>query len=169
MAHNISIPRYYITKADNKRMKEFENISGDSRYQLINQFVRGLLSKHRDYYVSLAKMDRESRGITPQAWIETIMSEGYEGLPPCREPISPPIESDPLFKIELPDKCLQMCGNYIKLSQQNCLLFKTMVYYSPDGTIAKTIGRIIREHVERTWYKIYYPQVKAANSSDWLE
>lgn len=169
MAHNIRIPRYYITKIDNKRMREFEAISGDSRYQLINQFIRGLLSKHRDYYVLLAKMDREARGISPQKWIDIIMSEGYEGLPPYQEVVSPPLEADPLFRIELPDNALQMCGNYVKLSQQNCLLFKTLVHYSPEGTMAKAVGKIIREHVDRTWYKIYYPQVKAADSSDWLE
>ena len=168
MSHNLRIPRYYITKADDKRMSEFEAISGDSRYQLINQFIRGLLTKHRDYYVCLAKMDREARELDPQRWIDIIMAEGYEGLPPYRKPISPPVEADPLLKIDLPDNCMQMFGNYVKLSQQNYLLVKTLVHYSPEGSLAKSVGRIIREHIDRSWYKIYYPQVKAADSSTWL-
>lgn len=169
MAHRFNISRYYITSEDDRRMSKFEAISGDRRYPLIGQYIRGFMARHRPYYIELARYDVKARGMIPHEWAAIVLKEGYKGLPPYLDPeYKPDTSCDPLANVELPDDCLSKTGNYIPLTRQNYILMQTLFHYG-EGTQGRLIGLIIREHISRNWKNLYNEQIVANSSYEWLE
>ncbi|WP_245912370.1 hypothetical protein [Brunnivagina elsteri] len=47
------------------------------------------------------------------------------------------------------------------------VLLKIVVYYDRDGAIG-FVSRIVKEHLDRNWDKLYAPQVEAENFETWI-
>lgn len=149
-------------------MTLFERASGDRRYPLIGQYIRGFMSKHRPYYIELARNDVKARGMNPHDWAATVIHGGYKDLPPYLDPeYQADTSADPLARVKLADDCLSKVGNYIMLTRQNYILMQTLFHYGGDKQ-AKLIGLIIREHIERNWRDLYNEQLIANSNYDWL-
>jgi len=169
MAYQFSLSYYYITEQHDKQLDSFSEASGDSRQDLINQYVRGWLGRNRSYYETLARLDLNKREINIDDWIETVVTQGFEALPDYKNSISDgEIPSNPLGHIILPAKMDRRDINYIFLTKQNYILLRTAIYY--DGSkIAQYLSRIIYEHLQRNWELLYAPQVAAETSNNWLK
>jgi hypothetical protein len=164
-----NLSRYYITEENDKRLLEFSKASGDTRQTLIMQFTRGWLGRHRDYFISLAKLDYSKRGMTHDGWALIVVDKGFDGLPDYKSIIEegemPSANSLP--RVVLPTGMIEKSINYINLSRQNYILLRTAIYFD-GGSIATYISKIIHEHLERNWHKLYVPQMEAENSNQWL-
>lgn len=165
MAEKFTLTYYYISPQDLKRIEEFKNCAGDSEKTLITQYVRGWLSKNRDYYLDLARMDAEARGISFRHWGETVVSEGVEALPPYQKEIQE-IPPNPLGTIALTPDAIRKGINYILLGKQNIALLRVGILYDRDNSIG-FVSRIIKEHLSRNWEKLYLPQVEAEDFENW--
>lgn len=165
MAEKFTLTYYYISPQDLKRIEDFKNCSGDSEKTLITQYVRGWLSKNRDYYLDLAQRDAEARGISFRQWGETTVLKGVEALPPYQKEI-PEIPPNPLGHISLTPDAIRKGINYILLGKQNIALLRVAVLYDRDNSIG-FVSRIIKEHLSRNWEKLYFPQVEAEIFENW--
>lgn len=168
MAHQFSLSYYYITEQDDKRLSLFSEASGDSRQTLITQYVRGWLGRNRSYYIGLAALDLAKRGIDAQKWVETVVNEGFDALPPYKVPIADgEVAQNPLSHIVLPSNMVRRDINYIPLTKQNYVLLRTAIYFD-TSKIAQYISKIIYEQLSRNWDELYATQVAAENNNDWL-
>lgn len=165
MAERFTLTYYYVSPQDSKRIEEFKNCSGDSEKTLITQYVRGWFSRNRDYYLNLARMDAEARGISFRKWGETVVREGVEALPDYQQEIKD-IPSNPLRDVALSPDVIRKGINYIALGSQNLALLRVGILYDRDNAIG-FVSRIVKEHLARNWDKLYAPQVEAENFENW--
>jgi hypothetical protein len=165
MAERFIISYYYVSPQDFERIEAFRDCSGDSEKTLITQFVRGWLGRNRDYYLDLARKDAIAREISFQEWGKTVISEGIEFLPPYKQELNN-ISPSPLREITLTPSAERKALNYISLGKQNLALLRVGVHYDRDNAIG-FVSRIVKEHLDRNWEKLYAPQVKAENFTHW--
>jgi hypothetical protein len=165
MTEKFTLTYYYISPQDSERIEQFKSCSGDSEKILVTQYVRGWLGRNRDYYLDLARMDAEARGIPFREWGETVVNKGVEALPGYKKEIGD-IPPNPLRDIALSPDVIRKGINYIALGKQNLALLKVGVLYDRDNAIG-FISRIIKEHLTRNWEKLYLPQVEAENFENW--
>lgn len=170
MAYRFPMTYYYINPENHERLTAFREASGDSEKTLITQYVRGWLGRNRRYYTDLAKMDIGKREIDEDKWVQTIVEEGVEALPPHKQAISASdIPTNPLAHIILPaNNMVQRWLNYIELGKQNIALLRIAILYD-GGSVTKFISRIVQEHIDRNWDNLYADQVAAEHSNDWLK
>lgn len=165
MPERFSLSYYYISPQDFKRIEAFKRCSGDSEKILVTQYVRGWLGKNRDYYLNLARMDAQARGLSFREWGETVVSKGTEGLSGYKKDIGD-IPPNPLRDITLTPDAIRRGINYIELGKQNLALLRTGSLYIGDNAIG-FVSRIIKEHLARNWEKLYLPQVEAEDFENW--
>jgi hypothetical protein len=165
MAERFTLTYYYVSPQDSKRIEDFKNCSGDSEKTLITQYVRGWLSRNRDYYLNLARMDAEARGISFRKWGKTVVKEGIEALPDYQQEIKD-IPPNPLRDVALSPDVIRKGINYIALGSQNLALLRVGILYDRDNSIG-FVSRIVKEHLARNWDKLYAPQVEAENFENW--
>lgn len=165
MAERFTLTYYYVSPQDSKKIEDFKDCSGDSEKTLITQYVRGWLSKNRDYYLNLARMDAEVRGIPFRKWGETVVREGIEALPDYQQEIKD-IPPNPLRDIALSPDAIRKGINYIALGSQNLALLRVGILYDRDNAIG-FVSRIVKEHLARNWDKLYASQVEAENFENW--
>ncbi|MDF5732255.1 MAG: transposase [Rhizonema sp. PD38] len=169
MPHRYQLAYYYTTPLDSKRIDDFKLASGDSDKILATQFVRGWLGRNREYYLDLAEFDALSRGITDfSEWAKIIVEQGTESLPPYIREIqdNPLISKNPLRDIALPPDVEKRNINYIELGTQNLALLRVAIHYDRDSAVS-FVSRIIREHFQRNWEKLYMSQVEAEDYKNW--
>lgn len=160
---------YYVTPEDSKHIDTFKEVSGDSDKVLVTQFTRGWIAKNRDYYLDLAEFDALNRGMGDfSQWVEIVVEQGVEKLPPYIRQIqnNSLLEANPLRTIALPPDAERRSINYIELGTQNYALLKIAIHYDRDSAIG-FVSRIIREHFQRNWEKLYAPQVAAEDYKNW--
>lgn len=165
MVQKYLLAYYYATPQDIERIDAFRELSGDSEKNLITQYVRGWIGRNRDYYSQLARMDASARGMSFREWGETVVKEGIESLPPYKQEIKD-IPPNPLRDIALPPSVERKPLNYISLGTQNLALLKVAIHYDRDNAIG-FVSRIVKEHLDRNWEKLYAPQVEAENFENW--
>lgn len=165
MARKFLLAYYYLSPHDAERMEAFKSLSGDSEKGLIAQYVRGWIGRKRDYYLDIARKDAIAREISFQQWGETVVEEGIENLPPYKQEIKD-ISPNPLRDVALSPDVLRRPLNYISLGTQNLALLKVGIHYDRDNAIG-FVSRIVKEHLDRNWDKLYAPQVDAEDFSNW--
>lgn len=166
MAERFILNYYYVSPQDSKRIEQFSKCSGDSEKTLVTQFVRGWLSKNRDYYLTLSHLDAEARGISFQQWGQIVVGEGMESksLPDYQQPVNAP--PNPLQHVTVASDAIRNRINYISLGMQNLALLRIGIHYDRDSAIG-FVSRIVREHLDRNWDKLYAPQVEAEDFNNW--
>ena len=165
MAHKYLLAYYYTSPQDAERIDAFRNLSGDSEKNLITQFVRGWIGRNRECYLNLAKFDAEKREISFRQWAEIVVMEGVEALPPYKHEVRD-IPENPLKDVVLSPDLVKRGINYIMLGTQNLALLKNAIHYDRDNAVG-FVSRIIKEHLDRNWVKLYLPQVEAENFETW--
>lgn len=164
VARKFLIAYYYVSPPDWERIEAFRTLSGDSEKNLITQYVRGWIGRNRDYYLDLARRDAVARGIPFQQWGETVVESSIDELPPYQQEIS--IAPNPLRDIALSPEPLRRPLNYILLGTQNLALLKIGIHHDRDNAIG-FVSRIVKEHLDRNWDKLYASQVAAENFENW--
>jgi hypothetical protein len=157
---------YYVSPQDAEKMEAFRKLSGDAETTLITQYVRGWIGRNRDYYLQLARTDAAARETSFSHWGETVYKEGIEALPPYKKDIGN-IPPNPLRDVALPPNVIKKQVSPIYLGTQNLVLLKVGIYYDRDSSVG-FVSRIIQEHLDRNWDKLYLPQVLAENFSNWV-
>jgi hypothetical protein len=165
MAERFIISYYYASPQDFGRINAFRECSGDSEKALITQYVRGWIGRNRDYYLDLARKDAAAREISFPEWGEIVVAQGIEALPPYQQELSN-IPPSPLRDVALTPSAERKTLNYISLGKQNLALLKVGVHYDRDNTIG-FVSRIVKEHLDRNWEKLYASQVEAENFKNW--
>jgi hypothetical protein len=165
MAQKFLIAYYYVSPQDAERIEAFKTLSGDSEKNLITQYVRGWIGRNRDYYLKLARMDAEARGMSFRQWGEIVVGDGIEALPPYKLEIKN-IPPNPLQNIVLSPDTIRKAINYITLGVQNLALLRVAIHYDRDNAIG-FVSRIVKEQLDRNWDKLYAPQVEAENFENW--
>ena len=168
MPKRLSLTYYFVSQENDKRLRLFMNASGDSLKTLVQQYIRGWISRNRQIYMALARYDAERREISLPFWARTIAEEGIHALPPPKKQIDFSI-INPLIHItrpELSHGAIKHTLNYVNLSTQNLILFKIANYYDQDSAIG-FVSRIIQEHLDRNWDKLYQPQVNFESFDNW--
>jgi hypothetical protein len=165
VAEKFIISYYYVSSQDSERIEAFRECSGDSEKTLITQYVRGWIAKHRDYYLDLARQDAVAREIPFQQWGEIVVQKGIEALPPYQQELKS-IPPSPLRDITLAPSAERKALNYISLGKQNLALLRVGIHYDRDNAIG-FVSRIVKEHLDRNWEKLYAPQVEAENFENW--
>lgn len=165
MVWRFTVTYYYVSPQDGSRIEAFRDLSGDSEKSLITQFVRGWIGRNRDYYLDLAKKDAAARGIPFTMWGEIVVKEGIEALPNYKQEIKD-IPPNPLRDVAVSPDAIRKGINYIALGTQNLALLRVGILYDRDNAIG-FISRIVKEHLDRNWDKLYAPQVEAENFENW--
>jgi hypothetical protein len=165
MAERFQIAYYYISPYNADRIKAFLDLSGDSEKSLITQFVRGWIGRNREYCLDLARRDADARGIGFRQWGETVFKEGIEALPDYQKELGD-VPSNPLRDVALTPDTVRRPLNYITLGVQNICLLRVAILYDRDNAIGY-ISRIVKEHLDRNWEKLYASQVDAENFENW--
>jgi hypothetical protein len=164
VAQKFLIAYYYASPHDWERIEAFRALSGDSEKNLITQYVRGWLGKNRDYYLELAQRDAIARNLSFRAWGETVVRFGVDELPPYQEEISIPL--NPLRDVTLSSDTIRRPLNYILLGTQNLALLRIGIHHDRDTAIG-FVSRIVKEHLDRNWDRLYAPQVEAEDFETW--
>lgn len=170
-AQTFSASYYYASPEDHEKIQLFLKVSGDSESGLINQYTRGFIGIYREnYFKELAKLDAWARKLSSEEWVDIILASGMEGMPEYRRKIDiNQIPRNPLTLINSPssETRLRRSLNGLKLSAQNKAYLLLGNYYDKDST-SGYLSRIVKEHLERNWQKLYVPQVEAAQSKVWF-
>jgi hypothetical protein len=168
MAHKYLLSYYYVSPQDAERIDTFREVSGDTEKTLVTQFTRGWIARNRDYYLKLARFDADKREISFREWAEIIVLQGVEALPPYRYELKD-IPENPLKDVVLPpsSELIRRGINYITLGTQNLALLKVAIHYDRDNAVG-FVSRIVKEHFDRNWDKLYLPQVEAENFENWI-
>ncbi len=135
----------------------------------MTQFVRGWIGRNRDYYLDLAEFDALNRGIVDfSEWAQIIVEKGVEGLPPYIKEVMGDelLAANPLRSIALPPDADKRNINYIELGTQNLALLRIAIHYDRDSAVG-FVSRVIREHFQRNWDKVYASQVAAEDYKNW--
>jgi hypothetical protein len=164
VAQKFLIAYYYVSPNDWEKIEGFRALSGDSEKNLITQYVRGWIGRNRDYYLDLARRDGAARGISFRQWGEIVVQSGVDELPPYQKEINIPI--NPLRDVVLLPETIRRPLNYILLGTQNLALLKIAIHHDRDNAIG-FVSRIVKEHLDRNWTKLYAPQVEAENFENW--
>lgn len=165
MAERFIISYYYVSPQDSEKIAAFRECSGDSEKTLITQYVRGWIGRNRDYYLDLARKDAAARKISFQHWGETVVQQGIEALPPYQQELTN-ISPSPLRDVALAPSAERKALNYLSLGKQNLALLRVGVHYDRDNAIG-FVSRIVKEHLDRNWDKLYASQVEAENFENW--
>jgi len=165
VAERFIISYYYVSPQDAERIDAFRECSGDSEKTLITQYVRGWIGRNRDYYIDLARQDAVAREMPFQKWGEIVVEKGIEALPPYQKELKG-IPPSPLRDVVLPPSAERKALNYISLGKQNLALLRVGIHYDRDNAIG-FVSRIVKEHLDRNWEKLYAPQVEAENFDNW--
>lgn len=165
MAERFIISYYYVSSQDFERIAAFRECSGDSEKTLITQYVREWIGRNREYYLDLAHKDATAREISFQQWGETVVQKGIEALPTHQQELVN-IPPSPLRDVTLSPSAERKALNYVVLGKQNLALLRVGVYYDRDNAIG-FVSRIVKEHLDRNWSKIYASQVEAENFENW--
>ncbi len=165
MVWKFTLAYYYATPQDTERIAAFRKLSGDSEKSLITQFVRGWIGRNREYYLELARNDAIARGISFREWGETVVTKGVEDLPPYQQEIKN-VPPNPLREVVITPDAIRNPINYISLGTQNLAFLRVAVLYDRDSSI-NFVSRIVKEHLDRNWEKLYLPQVEAENFENW--
>jgi hypothetical protein len=165
MAERFTLTYYYVSPQDALRIEAFKNCVGDSEKTLVTQYVRGWLSRNRDYYLDLARLDAHARGLSFRDWGEIITAQGIETLPAYQQELKD-IPPSPLRDIVMSPDAIRKPINYITLGLQNLALLRVAIHYDRDNAIG-FVSRIIKEHLDRNWDKLYAPQIEADNFDNW--
>lgn len=165
MVWRFNVTYYYVSPQDAARIEAFRDLSGDSEKGLITQFVRGWIGRNREYYLDLAKGDAVAREIPFRQWGEIVVREGIEALPDYKKEIKN-IPPNPLQNVALSPDTTRKGINYIALGTQNLALLRVGILYDRDNAIG-FISRIIKEHLDRNWDRLYASQVEAENFENW--
>lgn len=171
VAQTFSASYYYASPEDHEKIQLFLKVSGDSESGLVNQYTRGFIGIHREsYFKPLAKLDAWARGLTSEEWVSIILTSGMEGMPGYQREIDiNQMPHNPLTLVNVPpqETRLRRSLNGLKLSAQNKAYLLLGNYYDKDST-SGYLSRIVKEHLERNWQKLYVPQVEAAQSKTWF-
>jgi hypothetical protein len=165
MAERFIISYYYVSPQDAERIDAFRECSGDSEKTLITQYVRGWIGRNRDYYLDLARKDAAAREISFREWGEIVVNQGIETLPVYKQELNK-IPPSPLRDVVLPPSAERKALNYISLGKQNLALLRVGVHYDRDNAIG-FVSRIVKEHLDQNWEKLYASQVEAENFEHW--
>lgn len=166
MAHKFYISYYYVSPQDAERIDTFRQVSGDTEKTLITQFTRGFIGIHRPKYLQLARFDAQMREMSFREWGEIVVAEGMEALPPYRCELKD-IPENPLKDVALsPTELVRRGINHIMLGTQNLALLRVGIHYDRDNSIGY-ISRIVKEHFDRQWEKLYLPQIQAESFENW--
>ena len=168
MPRRLSLTYYFVSQESDERLKLFSAVSGDSLKTLVQQYVRGWISRNRQTYMELANYDAKRREIPLSLWASVVAEEGVHALPPPNKKISFNV-INPLAHVmrpELSHGAVKHTLNYINLSTQNLILFKIANHYDQDSAIG-FVSRIIQEHLDRNWDNLYQPQVDFENWESW--
>lgn len=165
MVYRYLLAYYYISPQNDERLKAFRSVSGDTEKGLITQFVRGWIGRHRDYYLELARSDAIARSISFQEWGKTVVTQGVEALSDYSKEIKE-IPSNPLRDVALSPDVIRKHINQLSLGAQNLALLRVAILYDRDNAIG-FVSRIVKEHLDRNWEKLYLPQVEAENFENW--
>lgn len=165
MAERFIISYYYVSPQDAERIDAFRECSGDSEKTLITQYVRGWIGQNRDYYLDLARKDAAAREISFRDWGEIVVSQGIEALPPYKQELSS-IPPSLLRDVAIAPSAERKALNYISLGKQNLALLRVGVHYDRDNAIG-FVSRIVKEHLDQNWEKLYAFQVKAEDFENW--
>lgn len=166
MAKKYALSYYYVTPEDLERIKTFMAVSADTEKALVTQFVRGWISKNREYYLDLARRDSKAREITLSQWAETVYHRGFDALPDYRRDVGE-IAPNPLRDVVLPPNVQRRQLSNISLGAQNYCFFLLAVNYDREGVVG-FISRVVREHIQRNWDTLYAPQIAAENFENWI-
>lgn len=166
MTERFQISYYYASPQNVERIKAFLDLSGDSEKGLITQFVRGWIGRNRDYCLNLARIDSESRGLSFREWGETVFFRGVEALPNYIREVGSDIPLNPLRDVALTPDSIRRPVNYITLGVQNTCLLRVAILYDRDNTVGY-VSRIVKEHLDRNWEKLYASQVEAEDFDNW--
>ena len=165
-ANRFKFSYYYVTEEDYKKISNFKIASGDTEKDLVNQYVRGWISRNRQYYSDLAKHDAKCRGMSYADWAQIVYFKGMKALPEYIQALGS-IPTDPLLNIPLyPDVSQKRVINYITLAKENLIFLKVGIYYDGDNPVSY-ISRIVKEHLQRNWEKLYAPQIAAEDLTRW--
>jgi hypothetical protein len=89
-----------------------------------------------------------------------------EALPPYKCELLN-IPENPLKDVALAPTELTRRGiNHIMLGTQNLALLRVGIHYDRDNSIGY-VSRIVKEHFDRQWDKLYLPQVQAESFENW--
>lgn len=168
MTRRLSLTYYFVSKQNDERLHSFMAVSGDSLKILVQQYVRGWLSRNREIYMELAHYDAERRNLKFPTWASMVVEGGMHVLPQPVKEIDFTVVN-PLANVVRPEPsngAVKHTLNYINLATQNLILFKVANYYDQDSQIG-FISRIIQEHLDRNWEKLYQPQIDAERFENW--
>lgn len=165
VVYRLPIAYYYSTPGDKARMQAFKAVSGDSETVLVMQFVRGWIGRNREYYWDLAKLDARTRKLDMTEWGRIVLDGGMDALPAYQESL-PNIPPDPLQHVTLPPTVERRPMTHIKLGNQNAALVKVGAFYANDAVV-QFISRIVYEHLQRNWERLYKQQIEMDNLQNW--
>lgn len=168
MPRRLSLTYYFVSQQNDEKLNLFMAASGDSRKNLVQQYVRGWLSRNRETYMELARYDAQRRGLELPTWASMVAKEGMHVLPEPVKEIDFAV-TNPLSNVVRPEPsngAVKHTINYINLATQNLVLFKVANYYDQDSVIG-FVSRIIQEHLDRNWGKLYQPQIDFENFENW--
>ncbi|MGG6267146.1 hypothetical protein ACQ4M3_13340 [Leptolyngbya sp. AN03gr2] len=159
---------YYVSTQDMERIDKFRVCTGDSEKTLITQYIRGWISRNRDYYLNLARLDAKARGISFREWGETVVAKRIDDLPKYLDEKMPkPDEENPLRGIQIDPDAIRKPINYVWLARQNLALLKVGIHYDGDSAV-RFVSRIVKEHLATNWDKKYQSQVDANDFANWI-
>jgi hypothetical protein len=157
---------YYVSPQDAEKIEAFKKVSFDTETTLITQYIRGWIGRNRDYYLQLARLDATAREISFRQLGEIVYSSGVEALPPYKKDIEN-VPSSPLREVVLAPNVIKRKVSPIGLGVQNLVLLKIGIYYDREDKVG-FVSRIVKEHLDRNWDKLYASQVAAENFENWV-
>lgn len=165
MAIRLGVSYYYVTPQDLKRIETFKDVAGDAEKTLVTQYVRGWMSRNRQYYWDLARIDAGARGLNLREWGEVVLGSSMAELPDYKS-VPTDIPPDPLRHVAMPATVKKRTLTYITLGRQNAAQVKVGSFYAKDPIVG-FVSRIVHEHLNRNWDKLYAPQVEMDNLDNW--
>lgn len=127
---------------------------------LVQQCVAAFFAKNRDFYAKCAHVDAEARGMTEEAYYETLRDRSEAELSPYRAG-RPAFGATPLDQIPTVETGEDNRRRYgvITLSGYNYTLLQ-VARIVDMGAMVQLISRIIKQHFETYWETNYLPQIE---------
>jgi hypothetical protein len=85
----LDLTYYYVSEENLGRITILRKMLGDSEKTLLTLWTQEWIQRNKEYYVELAKMDIFRRGVDASTWVETIVSKGFDALPPYKKAMAP--------------------------------------------------------------------------------
>jgi hypothetical protein len=131
---------------------------------LAQQCIHAYLKKHQAYYVAVAKLDYQARGMSESDYYQALRDGAEDDLKPYqaeRPVFSPsPLDSVPMVKT---GKEYRRRYGVITLSSYNFVLLKVCQIVD-RGPMIQVISRIVRQHFEDYWSN-YKAQIERDDKS----